>query len=194
MTKYQTIVADPPWPHDGSASMPAMPFAEQRSKSGQPSGLKAIIKPMPYPTMGIEAIRELPVRDFAAEHAWLFMWTTNRHLPDAFDVMVAWGFLYRQTLVWRKTGNPSPLGGCVCPNHAEYLLVGRKGSPRRLGRLESSVIDAPKPSNAHSRKPELFLDLIERVAGGPYLEMFARRNRMGWDTWGNESLNHVEIA
>lgn len=37
------------------------------------------------------------------------------------------------------------------------------------------------------------MDMIERASPGPYLELFARRNRMGWDTWGNESLKHVEV-
>jgi N6-adenosine-specific RNA methylase IME4 len=54
------------------------------------------------------------------------------------------------------------------------------------------VIDAPKM--AHSQKPEAFLDLIERVSPGPYLELFARRNRLGWDTWGDQALQHVEVA
>ncbi len=46
----------------------------------------------------------------------------------------------------------------------------------------------------HSKKPEAFLDLVEQVSPGPYLELFARRQRLGWDTWGNEALNHVELA
>lgn len=75
--------------------------------------------------------------------------------------------------------------------HAEYLLVCRRGFPARLDRLTSSVIDAPK--GTHSHKPEMFLDEIERISPGPYLEMFARRQRLGWDTWGNEALNHVQI-
>jgi N6-adenosine-specific RNA methylase IME4 len=50
------------------------------------------------------------------------------------------------------------------------------------------------PRGEHSAKPEAFLDLVEQVSPGPYLEMFARRNRLGWDTWGNESLEHVEMA
>jgi hypothetical protein len=50
------------------------------------------------------------------------------------------------------------------------------------------------PRGAHSAKPEAFLDMVEQVSPGPYLEMFARRNRLGWDTWGNEALGHVSLA
>lgn len=50
------------------------------------------------------------------------------------------------------------------------------------------------PRGPHSQKPEAFLDMVEQVSPGPYLEMFARRQRLGWDTWGNEALNHVEMG
>lgn len=56
-------------------------------------------------------------------------------------------------------------------------------------RYRTIVADPP-----HSAKPEAFLDLVESVSPGPYLELFARRNRLGWDTWGNESLEHVEVS
>ena len=45
-----------------------------------------------------------------------------------------------------------------------------------------------------SAKPEAFIDLVEQVSPGPYLELFARRQRLGWDTWGNEALEHVELS
>jgi N6-adenosine-specific RNA methylase IME4 len=126
---------------------------------------------------------------------WLFMWTTNRYLPDAFNVVNAWGFEYRQTIVWAK---PSfPIGGCVTPNAAEYLLVGRRGTVRLKDKWPGgSVVTAPKGAKAgsHSSKPEVFLDLVERVAPGPYLEMFARRARFGWDYWGDQSLGTAEMA
>jgi len=102
----------------------------------------------------------------------------------AFMVMSEWGFAYRQTLVWHKT---------VAPNCAEFLLVGVIGKPKRIGRIPSNVIKRG-PHHEHSRKPELFCDLIEQVSPGPYLELFARRNRLGWDTWGNEALCHVDLA
>ncbi len=175
---YRTIVADPPWEYEG--------FVPSRT------GDRFWHRDLPYSMMTVDEIAELPVHDLAAKQCRLFLWTTNRYLGAAFDIARRWGFDYQQTLVWRKTGNPSPMGGSVAPNHAEYLLVCRRGMPARLDRLPSSVIDAPKM--AHSQKPELFLDLIEQVSPEPRLEMFSRRNRLGWHTWGNQSLNHVEMA
>jgi N6-adenosine-specific RNA methylase IME4 len=108
-------------------------------------------------------------------------------------VLRAWGFEYRQTLVWHKTGNPSPFGGTVAPNHAEFLLVAARGTPRVQARIPGSVIAAPKPYE-HSRKPDVFLDLVEQVSPGPYVELFARRARFGWDYWGDQSLGTAEMA
>ncbi len=50
------------------------------------------------------------------------------------------------------------------------------------------------PRGQHSAKPDLFLDLIEQMSPGPRVELFARRQRLGWDTWGDEALGHVEMA
>jgi len=145
--------------------------------------------------MTLETIMALPVTDLAdPEGAALFLWTTNRYLPAALEVMTAWGFAYFKTIVWHKTGNPSPFGGELGPNHAEYLLVGRRGAIRQ-GRLKSNVVAAPAANcNAHSAKPEVFLDLIEQVSPGPYVELFARRARFGWDYWGNESLGTASLV
>lgn len=174
---YSTIVADPPWHYDRTAP--------SSSGSYVPSKLRTVgftPKPMPYLMMSVDEIAALPVAGLAAADARLFLWTTNRYLPQSFRVMVAWGFTYRQLLVWRKTGNPSPMPGSVAPNHAEYLLVGSKGNPGRSDLWPTSVVDAPKL--AHSQKPAVFLDLVERVSPGPYVELFARAPRFGWDSWG----------
>lgn len=183
MSQYRTIVADPPWHYDGFTTATA--------------GMKHDA-PLPYESMSEEAILALggPVRDLVMPGgAFLFLWTTNRYLPLSFDVMGAWGFRYRQTITWHKTGCPSPFGGTVAPPHSEFLLVGRRGgNVKMIGeRFPSSVIAAPS-QRQHSSKPELFLDLIERATPGPRLEMFSRRTRLGWDTWGDQALNHVEIG
>lgn len=179
MTRYRTIVADPPWAYDDTT------WASYTHGGKGPRK----VKPMPYATMTVEQIAALPVRDVAATDSRLFIWTTNRYLPATFDVIVAWGFTYVQALVWRKTGNPSPFSGSVAPQHHEFLLVGKRGSPPIVEKLKSSVIDAPAAIFGHSAKPECFLDLIEQVSPEPRLEMFARRARMfGWDYWGDQSL------
>jgi len=131
---YGTIVADPPWIYGSDAYANNPKPGEVRTK--------AIRKPLPYPEMTLAQIRALPVSSMAATDCRLWMWTTNRYLPAAFGVMEAWGFEYRQTIVWHKTGNPSPFGGSVAPNHAEYILVGVRGNPETRSRLKSNVVAA----------------------------------------------------
>lgn len=190
--KYRTIVVDPPWDYEGFATAPT-------SIHGTRGPVK--VAALPYESMTAAEIGGLPVRGLADRDCRLFLWTTNRYLPEAFDVITAWGFNYKQTLVWRKTGNPSPFGGSVAPNHAEYLVVAAIGAPPVNERLKSSVIDAPAPApgkrpgsaRSHSAKPECFLDYIEQVSEPPYLEMFARRARFGWDYYGDQSLGTAEL-
>jgi N6-adenosine-specific RNA methylase IME4 len=151
---------------------------------------------MPYQGMSLDQIAALRVRDCAEANSRLFLWATNTYLPAAFTILESWGFAYKQTLVWHKTGNPSPFVHHLAPGHSEFLLVATLGKPARTGTLLSSVIavDANPMVLRHSQKPEAFLDLVESVSPGPYLELFARRNRLGWDTWGDEALQHVEIV
>jgi N6-adenosine-specific RNA methylase IME4 len=176
--KYRTIVADPPWEYpEGFALGPGHGVLE--------------VRPLPYSSMTLDDIYALPVHDLADTDCRLFLWTTNRYLDDAFTVLRAWRFKYRQTLVWHKLDANLPAS--VAPNSAEFVLVGTRGAPQRLTTIPSSVI-ATTRSGGHSAKPEVWLDYFEAVSPEPRLEMFSRRARMGWDTWGNESLGHVEIA
>lgn len=179
---FRCIVADPPWDYPEG-------FATQSRSPGHWSGT-IDTKPLPYPSMTLEAIRALPVREMAAPDCRLWLWTTNRYLPAAFGAMEAWGFEYRQTLVWHKSdGN---MGGSVAPNSAEFLLVGVRGNPPCLKRLSSAVVKLPQ-SKRHSKKPVEWNWLIEQTDEGPRLEMFARRSRPGWHVWGNELANDVEM-
>lgn len=189
--RYGTLVIDPPWSYEGFGSSAV---AGQRVARGELVGRNAVKRPpLPYASLDVEEIAALPIAELAAADAWVWLWTTNRYLPAAFGVLEAWGCSYRQTLVWRKTGCPSPFGGTVAPSaHAEWLLLASIGSPRLRGRLPSSVIAAPA-QRQHSRKPEVFLDYVETVCEGPFVELFARRQRLGWDTWGNQALEHVEV-
>jgi N6-adenosine-specific RNA methylase IME4 len=180
--KYRTIVADPPWHYDG------------RAIGGRLPGTLGETQPFPYGTLQIDELAALPIRYIAAEDAVLWLWTTNRWLPESFDVMAAWGFRYRQTLVWGKN-NPMPVGGSVAPPAAEFLLVGKRGNPPVNMVFPSSVIITPRPpARSHSAKPECFIDWIEQASPTPWLELFARRQRLGWDTWGNEALEHVTLG
>lgn len=193
MTKYRTIVADPPWDYAEFVSYPGT--RTTRNANGKQGGQRRVTKPLPYEALSVEQICELPIRDLSDRSSVLWLWTTSRYLPDAFRVMDAWGFRYKQTLVWHKHTAAPALGGSVAPNHAEFLLVGKRGSPR-CERLPSSVIAAPGNSGGapkHSRKPEVFLDYIEAISPEPRVELFARRARFGWDYWGDQSLGTAEM-
>lgn len=170
--KYRTIVADPPWDYTGTT------FRE-----GAGHGAKYANKPLPYGSMSIADIAALRVSEAAQDDALLFLWTTSRYLPDSFKVVEAWGFKYVQMLVWVKPG-PMPLAMPFAPPATEFLLGCKRGHPPRRGMFPSSALVIPQA--AHSEKPEAFLDYIESVGEPPYLEMFARRQRFGWATWGNE--------
>ncbi len=192
--KYRTIVADPPWDYpEGFVAL----GTNHRTKDGRKRTVAErgpIIKlETPYGKMSLNEIAALPLDDLADDSARVFLWATMRYLPDAFTLLSGWGFAYRQLLVWDKTPFFQPIGGSVAPNAAEFLIVAVRGNPQRLAQWPTSVIRARKARTEHSRKPDVFLDLVETVSPGPYLEMFARRQRLGWDTWGNEALNHISL-
>lgn len=74
----------------------------------------------------------------------------------------------------------------------EFVLFCRRGSLKASQRIDRQWFEWPR--GEHSAKPEAFLDMVEAVSPAPRLELFARRNRLGWDTWGNEALEHVELG
>lgn len=180
--RYGTIVCDPPWAYDGGVS-----FGGSRDKLHSFE--------LPYPSMSLDEIAALPVADLAERDAWLFLWATGRYLRAAVDLFEGWGFEYRQLITWAKLG-ASPFGGTFTHNAAEYLFACSRGNPRVLARWPGGNVITTNRQGAggHSRKPEVFLDFVEAVAPGPHLEMFARRNRLGWHTWGNEALEHIEVV
>ena len=142
--------------------------------------------------MSIEEIKALPVAKLAAEDCDLYLWTTQKYLPDAFGVLEAWGFRYCQTLTWCKTPRGTGQGGLYCPT-TEFLLLGRKGKMPIKKRVDTTWWNVKRPHNCHSAKPEHFQDVIEAVSDEPRLELFARRKRPGWASWGNEIANDVEM-
>jgi N6-adenosine-specific RNA methylase IME4 len=171
---YGTIVVDPPWPYEARIVGGNTPGAMRKAK----------VRPFPYSTMTVDEVCDLPVGDLAAGDSVLWLWTTNRFLPESFRVLKAWGFRYGQTLVWGKN-NPMPVGS-VAPAAAEFLLAARRGKPKMKWVWPSSVMVLPRPSaRVHSVKPDAFGDLIEVSSPGPYVELFARAPRLGWDSWGH---------
>jgi N6-adenosine-specific RNA methylase IME4 len=117
------------------------------------------------------------------------MWATNPTLPQALEVITAWGFTYKTVaFTWAKTtkdGSGFPIGcGFWTRANPEMCLLGTRGHPKRLSASVRQLIVSPR--REHSRKPDEIYDQIEELVAGPYLELFARSQRPGWDAWGNE--------
>jgi N6-adenosine-specific RNA methylase IME4 len=160
---YPIIYADPPWRYEHAVT-------ESRAVENH------------YPTMTLEALCRLQIA--AADDAVLFLWATSPKLSEAFQVINAWGFEYRTSMVWVKES--IGMGYYVRGRH-EFLLIARRGNmpvPEPEGRPDS-VVEAPR--GRHSAKPEVLYDVIERMYPKfPKLELFQRTPREGWHGIGNE--------
>ena len=143
---------------------------------------------MPYEMMPTKDIIALApkIEEIADEDSFLFMWVTNNSLADGLKVMEAWGYQYKTNLVWIK--DKYGLGFYFRAQH-EICLLGVKGRPRystregRWGTDVPSVLFADR--SEHSRKPEAFYEIVEAF-GSTYCELFARRERKGWTSIGDE--------
>jgi len=135
-----------------------------------------------YLVLGTQEICQLQIP--TSENAVLFLWATNPLLEDALEVMKAWGFEYKTNVVWIK--DKFGTGFYVRGQH-ELLLIGTKGDahpPNESNRF-SSVVNAEVKE--HSEKPEEIYRLIEAMyPDKTYLELFARKQRPKWKSWGNE--------
>jgi N6-adenosine-specific RNA methylase IME4 len=164
--KYTVIYADPPWKYD---------FAETDNRAIENH----------YPTMELEEICDLPVKQIAYDDSVLFLWATSPKLQEAFAVLNAWGFEYRTSLVWVK----DKIGmGYLARGQHEILLIAKRGAlpaPEASAR-PASVVHAPRTS--HSTKPVEFYEIIERMYPGmTKVELFSRAYRVGWTAWGLEA-------
>jgi N6-adenosine-specific RNA methylase IME4 len=177
VTRYRTIVADPPWAVQRLSSPGAKAFGAHTET------IKSVR--LEYPTMSVAEIAALPVRALAADDAHLYVWTINTFLEATYAIARAWGFEPRTLLTWAKA--PMGLGpGGAFSQTSEHILFARRGRDIAKARADSTWWQWPR--GRHSAKPDAFQDLVEQVSPGPYVELFARRDRLGWDTWGNESL------
>lgn len=184
MQKYQTIVADPPWRIDLNRKTP-------HRRSGQKNGRSWAVEhvaQLTYPTMSDAEI--LALCPPAADAAHLYLWTVNAKIEAAYQVARAWGFRPASLLTWAKTPMGLGLGGTFC-NTTEFCLFARRGTLPAKCRIPTTWWNWKR--GKHSKKPEVFQDIIESVSPGPYLEMFARRHREGWHVWGNEVDSDLEI-
>ena len=183
MTRYRTIVADPPWP----LASKAIGISKKLNRRN------ATV--IPYEFMGVDEIAALDVGTLAADAAHLYLWTTRKLFREgeAAKVARAWGFEPCGEIIWGLR-NPG-LGGFNGSGH-EPVLVARRGGASFPMQPPAAVMfwrQLYLNGKEHSAKPEAFLDWVESVSPGPYLEIFARRARFGWDYAGDGSLGTVDI-
>lgn len=190
MSSYRCIVADPPWPQKGGGTL--------RGREGWHDSQGASL-PMKYRTMPIPEIAALDVRSLAdPAGCHLYLWATNGFLRDAFDVARAWGFTFSTLLTWAKKPMGGGLGGAYGIS-SEYVLFARRGTLPALSRVRGTWFPWKRPYDErgkpmHSAKPGAFFEMVESVSPGPRLELFARRARIGWDSWGDQAPGAVALA
>lgn len=186
---FKVVTADPPWHFRARTALQTSNWTSRRDAEKH------------YAVMGVEDIMTLPVSNLANKDAHLFLWTTGPCLPQAFEVIKAWGFRYSSiAFTWvklKRSHNPLqlrvlPLGatdlhtglGLTTRKNAEFCLLARRGRCRRLSKSVREIILSPV--REHSRKPDEFYDRVQQYAEGPYIELFSRQRRSNWDSWGLE--------
>lgn len=178
--KFSTVLADPPWQFENRTGK----MAPEHKRLQR------------YPTMNLQAIKDLPVEAIVENTAHLYLWVPNALLAEGMQVMEHWGFTYKTNLVWykvRKDGGPDRRGvGFYFRNVTEIILFGVRGKNARTlqpGRSQENIICSRK--REHSRKPDEQYDLIEACSSGPYIELFARGARPNWFVWGNQAQDYT---
>lgn len=177
MEPYQIIYADPPWRYD--------------QKSLQGAAEKH------YATMSMEELCRLPVEQISAKDSLLFLWATFPQLPAALRLISAWGFQYKTVaFLWLKKNRKADSWffglGFWTRGNAELCLLATRGHPKRkAANIHQFIIS---PIEAHSKKPDIVRDKIVALAGDvPRIELFARQETPGWDVWGNEVTNSIQL-
>jgi len=180
MKKYQIIYADPPW---------------EQKMAGKYRTRHKRIRDLPYPTMTVKEICNLPIGKLASETCHLWLWTTNQSLPYGFEVIKAWGFKYLSPITWVK---PSGCGNYFVSVTQTLLFGYKEKCIFPMARYKPTVLYTGLPKK-HSQKPEEFYKLIESISPEPRLELFARPvsplfpKRNGWDVWGNEIKSDIDL-
>lgn len=160
---YRTIVIDPPWP------------MEKIPRKVRPNQID-----MDYDTMSIEEIKGFPLKSFVSgDGCHLYLWTTHKHLPSAFEVLKAWGVNYQCLLTWVKNVGITPFSWMYS---TELVLFGGIGN---LSLIKKGVrLDFNDKVREHSRKPDKFYEIVKRVSPEPRIDIFSREKRQGFDQYG----------
>jgi N6-adenosine-specific RNA methylase IME4 len=182
---YGAILIDPPWNFQAWSKKGDGRSAQQH-----------------YDVMDVKMMVRLPVLDLAAKDCVLFCWSTWPHLKSALWLISAWGFTYKTCAFdWMKADpyclfaddtTPDMGMGYWTRSNTEPCLLATRGKPKRVSADVRQGLIAPR--REHSRKPDDIHGRIERLVAGPYLEIFARAPRSGWDTWGNQTDKFAEAA
>lgn len=173
---YNIIYADPPW------DVKRWPDWGSNWKS----------KDLPYPTMSIDEIKALPVKDIVAKDAHLYMWTINKYIYESYEVAKAWGFDVSCMLTWCKPRHGIGIWGTFVQT-TEHLLFCRRWSLPAQKRIDTTWFEHKRLK--HSEKPQFFRDMVVEVSGNlPRLEMFARTKTEGWDVFGNEVEDSILLT
>ena len=166
--RFRVLVADPPWPFDDNLG-------------GEIRGAEAH-----YNVLSMQQIRRFPLPPMY-ENSILFLWRVSSMQQEALDVLNAWDFRLHSELVWKKLTKHGKrhfgMGRIVRAEH-ETCLIAVSGKPIILDKSVRSIFEAP--TGRHSEKPDVFYKLVERLSAGPYAELFARRHRAGWTTFGDQ--------
>lgn len=175
---FSTIVADPPWTYT---------YATRKTELAGTGWHSAAQRH--YGTMTMAEIAAMPVADVAADDAVLWLWVVNPMLTRCIEIASSWGFEYRGLLTWAKTTKADPARPFIGTGYwlrgaTEHAVLAVRGRPKPLVRNVPTWLAAP-PSR-HSEKPESAMRIFENYIDGPRLELFARRTREGWISWGNE--------
>jgi N6-adenosine-specific RNA methylase IME4 len=178
--RYGVIYADPPW--------------NFKNFSEKGTGRNAVAH---YECMDFGKLAALEPQRWAAKNCVLFMWATDPLLPKAIELIEAWGFTYKTVgFYWAKTNKRAQLDslspddfftglGYWTRANVEQCLLATRGAPPRMAKDVKRLVIEPR--REHSRKPDQIYDRIKRLARGPYLELFARQSRPGWDAWGKQT-------
>lgn len=179
--KYNIIYADPPWDYNGKLQF------DKSSKSIEKIDLSKKIfissASFKYPTLKLNELKKLPLKDIASDDSLLFMWSSNPHLAQAIELGQSWGFEYRTVaFVWDKM-NHNP--GQYTLSNCELCLVFKRGripKPRGARNVQQLI---RKKRNGHSEKPiEVLKGITKMFPTQDKIELFARRTAEGWDCWG----------
>lgn len=186
MGRYRTIVVDPPWAYQDLWDH----YLSYSKASGQDKAIdRRALQPLHYrrgaaanyTTLSLEDLAALPISKWVDDDAHLYLWTTNAFMVEAHNLAVAWDFKVKTILTWVK---PRLGMGTYYRNNTEHVLFAVKGSLKTLRKDCRTAFEGAQ--GRHSEKPQAFYDMVETMSPGPYLDVFARRQRMGWDVWGNE--------